>query len=468
MSIEAAKRYAEEHFDDFLDDLKQLLRIPSVSADPRHREDMQRAAEFVRDRLAAAGVETRLVATDGFPIVYGERLRSDDRPTALVYGHYDVQPPDPVDQWVSPPFEPVVREGCVWARGATDDKGQLFTHIAAVHSWTTAAGELPVNVKFVIEGEEEVGSRSLETFLQDNRELLSADVAVVSDTSQYGDGIPAITYGLRGITACEVTVRGPRQDLHSGVFGGAVANPANVLARLIGSLVGPDGRIAVSGFYDAVRPIGEEERRRLAALPFDEQAFLREVGVPASFGEPEFSILERRWCRPSCDVNGLVSGYTGEGPKTIIPQSAVAKVSFRLVPDQDPDAVLDAVERHLRERCPPAVTLQFRRYHGCPGVVIDTDSAFMQAARRAIRAGFGADPVLIREGGSIPVVASFRAILGVDTLLLGWGRNSDNLHAPNEHFHLDDFRHGMLASVALWDELARCGRQRRQSATDIA
>jgi len=435
-------------------ELCQLLAIPSVSADSRRRDDCRRAAEWVRDRCAAAGLSAEIIPTPGHPIVLAEWTGAADAPTVFVYGHYDVQPPDPLHLWTTPPFEPTVRDGRLYARGATDDKGQLFTHILSVAAWMQTAGRLPVNVRFVIEGEEEVGSNHLDEFLERERDRLRCDVAVISDTAQYGDGIPAITYGLRGIVACEATVHGPDRDLHSGVFGGAVANPVNVLARLIGQLHDDQGRVQIPGFYDAVVLLTEAERREFAALPFDEREFCRSIGIPAPQGESGFTTLERRWARPTCDVNGLFGGYQGEGPKTIIPSQATAKITCRLVPDQDPHAVVAALEAFFRERAPAGVRLEFRAYHGAAATVCDTGSPYLSAARQAIADGFGREPVLIREGGSIPVVGSLRRMLGVDTLLLGWGRNSDNLHSPDEHFHLEDFHRGTAASAALWERLA--------------
>lgn len=452
--MDDVERYLGEHRERFLQELQQFLRIPSVSGDPAHRADVDRAAEFVCSQLRAAGLEAEVIPTAGHPIVYGHWLGAGNAPTALVYGHYDVQPADPLDQWVTPPFEPTVRDGAIYARGATDDKGQVFTHIKSVEAWLRTRGRLPVNVKFIIEGEEEVGSRSLEEYLERNKPRLRADIAVISDTSQYGPNRPAITYGLRGILACEVTLTGPKQDLHSGVFGGTVANPANMLARLIASLHDTAGRVQIPGFYDDVVPLSQAERRRFASLPFDEESYLKELGAPAAWGEAGYTTTERRWARPTCDVNGLLSGYTGIGPKTIVPARALAKITCRLVPNQDPARLTAALREFLQARCPPGVRLQFEAQHGCGALVFDPDSPFMNSAKRAIARAFGVEPVLIREGGSIPVVAAFRDVLGIDTLLLGWGQNSDNLHGPNEHFSLEDFRRGTHASAVLWQELA--------------
>ncbi len=456
--MERVLQYLQDSEQRLLEQLKQFLRIPSVSADPAHRQDMHAAATFLRDHFSAMGLSADVVPTDGHPIVYARWLERPDRPTVLVYGHYDVQPPDPLDQWQTPPFEPSVRDGCLYARGATDDKGQLWTHVGAVEAWLKVEGRLPVNVVFVVEGEEEVGSENLERFLRQRREELACDVVVVSDTSQYGPDLPAITYGLRGIMACEVTVRGPSQDLHSGVFGGAVTNPANALARLVASLHDDEGRVRIPGFYDRVRPLTEQERKRLAALPFDERAFFAGLGVEAGWGEPGYTVTERRWARPTCDVNGLVSGYTGEGAKTIIPSKASAKISCRLVPDQEPDEVFQSLKRYFEQNLLPGLTLELTQQHGGRPVLFDPDSPQMEAARRAIRLAFGVEPVLIREGGSIPVVATFQEVLAVSTLLLGWGQNTDNLHSPNERFRLVDWRRGTLASAYLWRELAETGQ----------
>ncbi len=441
--------------DQSVTDLKELLSIPSVSADSRHKDDCLRAAEWVQTRLTTCGFATELVETPGHPIVYAEWTGAPGAPTVLVYGHYDVQPADPLHLWTTPPFEPTVREGRLYARGATDDKGQVFTHILAAGAWMDAIGKLPVNLKFVIEGEEEVGSNNLDDYLARERDKLACDVAVISDTAQYGDGIPAITYGLRGIIACEVTVHGPDRDLHSGVFGGSVANPVNTLCRLIARLHDDQGRVTIPGFYDDVAPLTDEERQAFAALPFDEGLFCQSVGASGPHGEAGYTTLERRWARPTCDVNGILGGYQGEGPKTIIPAHATAKITCRLVPHQNPERITAALEQFLRDSAPAGVRLEFRSYHGAPATVCDTTSPYMAAAREAITQGFGREPVLIREGGSIPVVGSLKQILGVDTLLLGWGRNSDNLHSPDEHFHLEDFHRGAAASAALFSALSQ-------------
>ncbi|MEZ6063816.1 MAG: dipeptidase [Planctomycetaceae bacterium] len=445
--LKSTRDAAQEQLFDF-------LRIPSISADSRHKPDMQRCAEFVRSAMEAAGLTAQINPTKGHPIVYGERIADESRPTILIYGHYDVQPPDPLELWTSPPFEPTVRDGKIYARGATDDKGQLFTHLKSIEAWIQETGSLPVNIKFVVEGEEEVGSNNLDLFLKDNTDRLKADVAVISDSSQYGDGVPAIQYGLRGIVAAEVQLTGPSKDLHSGVFGGAVANPVNALTRLCGSLVDENGRVQIPGFYDDVAPLTEKEQAEFARLPFSEAEFLKQTGSSAVFGEAGYSTLERRWTRPTCDINGILGGYTGEGPKTIVPSKAMAKITCRLVPTQQPKKILDALEAFLKPQVPPGLKFDFLRFHGCPAFVFDPTSPWISAASEALQKAFGNAPVFIREGGSIPVVSSFQQILGIDTLLLGWGRNTDDLHSPNEHFHVADFHNGITASAYLWEALA--------------
>ncbi len=446
--------YLDQHQDQFESDLRELLRIPSVSADSNHRADIRRAADWLVAKFRGLKLTCDLVETAGHPIVLAETPHVDGAPTVLVYGHYDVQPPDPLDEWLSPPFEPTERDGNLYARGATDDKGQMLTHVLSVEAWMRTAGALPINVKLLIEGEEEVGSENLDKFIDANRERLGCDVVVISDTSQFADGVPAITYGLRGIAYYELRLRGPKQDLHSGTFGGAVKNPAVALSEMLSALIDADGRVQVPGFYDDVAALSDDERQQFAALPFDEAAFRRQVGVKATFGEAGFTTLERRWARPTFDVHGLTSGYQGEGAKTVLPAKASGKFSFRLVPNQDPKKITAALKTRLKELCPQGIEMELLDFHGAPGVVVPLVSPFMAAASRAIERGFGRAPVYIREGGSIPVVSTFRDLLGVDTLLLGWGRDDDNTHSPNEKFNLADFHRGIRASAHLWQELA--------------
>ena len=453
--LAAVANYLDQHSARFLEELKELLRIPTVSADPECKPHMRRGAEFIHRQFADLGFKTEIVHTAGHPIVYAEWLQAPGAPTVMVYGHYDVQPADPLDLWTTPPFEPTIRDGLLYARGATDDKGQMFTHIKSAEAWLRAVGSLPVNLKYVIEGEEEVGSRNLEDFLEANKDRLRCDVAVVSDTSQYAPGQPAITYGLRGILAVEVTLTGPCKDLHSGIFGGAVANPAVGIARLIASLHDDQGRVRIPGFYDKVVELTAAERQQFRDLGFDEAGFKKELGITEVAGEAGYSTIERRWARPTCEVNGLVSGYTGVGPKTIVPSKATVKITCRLVPDQDPHVLTEALHQYLKSQCPASLGFEFTSYHGCPAFVFDPNSPYIEAAAEAVREAWGVDRVrLIREGGSIPVVQTFKDVLGVDTLLLGWGLNTDNLHSPNEHFTVADFHRGIGASARLWEKLA--------------
>lgn len=448
------QRYLADHRRQFEDDLCELLRIPSVSADRSYAGDVRRAADWIAARLGRLGLAAELIETDGNPLVYAESPPVPGAPTVLVYGHYDVQPADPLHQWTSPPFEPTVRDGNLYARGATDDKGQVLTHVNSVQAWIETAGQLPLQVKFLIEGEEEVGSESLNKFLARSAGKLACNVVVVSDTAQFGPGQPAITYGLRGIAYFELRLTGPKHDLHSGTFGGGVTNPANALARMLAALVDGDGRVQVPGFYDDVIPLTDRERAQFAALSFDERAFMGRIGVDAVTGEAGYTTLERRWARPTCDINGIWGGYQGEGGKTVLPSTAGAKFSFRLVPRQDPHRVAAGLRELLMRICPPGIKMELLEMHGAPGALVSLDSPYMQAAARAIERGFERQPVFIREGGSIPIVTAFAERLGVDTLLLGWGLDDDNAHGPNEKFSLADFHRGIRASAYLWQELA--------------
>jgi len=439
----------------FESELCELLRIPSVSAIGEHRGDIERAADWVLGQFQSLGFRTEKISTSGNPLVFAESPAVSGAPTVLVYGHYDVQPVDPLAEWTTPPFEPTRRGENLYARGATDDKGQMFTHIKSAEAWLKTDGKLPVNLKFLIEGEEEVSSTNLFPFVERERAKLACDVAVISDSSQFAAGRPAITYGLRGIAYYELRLTGPKQDLHSGTFGGAVTNPAKALCLVIAALVDKQGRIQVPGFYDDVAPLTDQERQQFAALEFDEAAFMRQIDVDGLSGEIGYTTLERRWARPTCDVNGLTSGYQGEGAKTVLPARASAKFSFRLVPNQDPKKVSAALEPFLRGLLPPGIKMELIDFHGAPGVVVPLDSPYMAAAIRAIERSFGKKPVFMREGGSIPIVTTFRQQLGVDTLLLGWGLDDDNAHSPNEKFNLADFHRGIKASAYLWAELAK-------------
>lgn len=453
--MDRVKSYIESHRTAFEADLAELLRIASVSADSRRKSETRQAAEWVESQFKKLGLATELISTAGHPLVYAESPPVAGKPVALVYGHYDVQPPEPLDEWVSPPFEPTVRDGNIYARGATDDKGQMLTHVKGVEAWIRTVGKLPVQVKFLIEGEEEVGSEHLEPFVKANHQKLACDTIVISDCSQFAPGMPAITYGLRGIAYFELRLRGPKQDLHSGTFGGGVTNPANMLCELLASLKDEDGRIQVPGFYDEVVPLTDRERAEYKSLPLTDEEFMKSVGVSGLFGEAGFSSIERRWARPTCDINGLTSGYQGEGAKTVLPARASAKFSFRLVPNQDPQKIAASLRTFLQERLKPGIEMELIDHHGAPGVMVALDSPYVRAAAAAVASGFGKAPVFIREGGSIPIVTTFARELKADALLLGWGQNDDNTHSPNEKFSLGDYHRGILASAMLWQELAK-------------
>lgn len=455
--LRAIDHYLQQTQPKHLDQLKSLLRIPSVSADASYRESVGAAARSVLDTLVSAGLEAELIETDGPPLIYAESPPVAGKPVALVYGHYDVQPADPLELWTTPPFEPAERDGNLYARGATDDKGQLLTHVHAVAAWKAAGQELPMQVKFLIEGEEEVGSEQLERYLQRSgvAEKLACDVVVISDSSQYAAGQPAITYGLRGIAYFEVHFFGPKQDLHSGSFGGAVNNPAIALSKFLASLIDETGHIMLPGFYDDVQDLEESERQMWAGLNFNEGAFAKQLGVSELLGEAGYSTLERRWARPTCDVHGLWSGYQGEGGKTIIPAKAGAKLSFRLVPNQSPTQVAQQLREFVATHTPPGIRIDVIDLHGGSGVVVDPQSPYIAAAQRAIETAFGKPAVLIREGGSIPIVAQMVEKLGADVLLLGWGLDDDGAHSPNEKFCIADYFNGIRASSHLWHELSR-------------
>ncbi len=456
-SVDAALAHLRDHDAEHLAQLDELLGIPSVSADPAHDGDVRRAAQWIVDELTRVGIESATIhETDRHPIVTAEWMHAGpDAPTVLVYCHYDVQPPDPLEEWVRPPFEPRHEDDRVYARGAGDDKGQLFMHLKAAEAWMTAAGRLPINLRFFFEGDEEVGSEPIERFIAEHPELLAADVCVVSDGDTFDDdGTPAIGYGLRGIAYWEVRVRGPRQDVHSGQYGGGVDNPANVLVRMLASLVDDNGRVTVPGFYDRVRDLTDEERRAYADLPFDEREWAEETGVPAPMaGETGWTLKERLSARPTFDINGIWGGYTGEGAKTIIPAWAAAKISTRLVPDQDYREIERAMKTHLESIAPPTVEVDVRIIHGGAPVITPLDHPGIDPAKRALTAAFGREPLFTRSGGSVPVVAALDAQLGLKTLMIGFANPTGNFHAPNEWMSLRNIRDGMAAIVRLWGEL---------------
>lgn len=452
-STKSALEYLRSHRRDHVAQLIEFLRIPSISALSEHKPDVTRAAQWLKDRLMEAGIDNATIhATAGHPVVTASTALDPQKPTVLVYGHYDVQPVDPLESWRHGPFDPTVHDDILYARGASDDKGQVFMQLIAAEAWIKT-GHLPVNLKFLFEGEEEIGSVHLGEFIRAHQKALACDVAVISDTPMYQEGWPAISYGLRGLAALEIAVQGPYQDLHSGGYGGAVMNPAHALAALIASLHRPEGTVAVDGFYDDVVPLSDEERAAYRRLPFDEEAYRQELQVPALFGEPGYSVLERLWARPTLEVNGLWSGFTGEGQKTIVPASAHAKITARLVPNQDPGRVLDAVQRHLEKALPVGVTLTVRRFHGAPASITPLDHPAVRAAEAAIQDIYQTPACHIRMGGSIPVVVDFQAVLGVPTVLLGFALPNENFHAPNEHFHLQNFYRGSETVAVLWRNL---------------
>jgi len=447
-----------KHIDDNLDArLQQLfewLRIPSVSADPAFFGDCDRAAQWLVDRLSAAGLTAEKIQTGGRPAVYAEWLGAPGKPTVLMYGHYDVQPALKADGWQSEPFEPVIRDGKIYGRGGADDKGQVHTHFAAVESLLKVKGALPCNVKFIVEGEEEAGSEHTEALIRGNAKKLACDVVLVSDSPMFAAGYPSICVGLRGLAFGEVVIDGPGGDLHSGSFGGGVANPANVLARMLAQLHDDKGRIAIDGFYDDVVELTPAQRKAISDLPFDEQAFLRNTGSPVVAGEAGYTTLERIWARPSCDINGIVGGYTGEGAKTIVPRRASAKVSVRLVGNQAPEKAMDQLEAFFRKVCPRTVKLTFIRHHSGQAYLGDTSHPAFVSARKALQQAFDAPAVEIREGGSIPIVATFAEVLQAPCVLMGFGLPDQNIHGPNENLHVENYHKGTRSIAAFLVEIA--------------
>ena len=442
----------------YVDELKALLAIPSISALPAHKPDVIACADWCAAEMRRVGLQdVRLVETAGHPIVRGDWLGAAGAPTVLFYGHYDVQPVDPVNLWESPPFEATVRDGEIYARGAADDKGQVFMHLKAIEAHLKQQGRLPVNIKVLLEGEEEVGSEHLDDFIRTHKDDLRADVVVISDSTMFARGVPSICYGLRGLVYCQIDLRGSATDLHSGSFGGAVANPAFVLAQMIAQMKDRGGRIKIPGFYDDVRTLQPEEREAWAALPFNERIYRRDFGIPKLFGESDYTTLERTWARPTLEVNGLLSGFTGEGAKTVLPAVAMAKISMRLVPDQNPDKIADLFHAYVEKLAPKTVELTFTRMHGGKPWMTEYGNPYIQAAGRAIEKGFGQKPVFTREGGSIPVVSTFTAELGVPAVLFGVGLPDENAHAPNEKLDLGNFHNGVIASAYLYDEIGRLG-----------
>jgi len=454
MSIEKVLDWLETHRQEHVDQLVEFLKIPSISSQSEHAGDVRRAADFVAGEFKELGLNVEMIELDGHPLVYAESEIRADRKTLLFYGHYDVQPVDPLDLWKTPPFEPRIENDIIYARGACDDKGQLYTHIKALEAYVRQGVELPVNVKFIIEGEEEAGGEGIYRYTEQNPDKLACDAIVVSDTALYNEETPAICYSLKGLSFFEVRLKGPAMDLHSGSYGGTVHNPGNALCEMVARLRDANGRCTVPGFYDDVLDLDDTERAAFASLGYTDDILKKETGAPAPYGEAGYTTLERMWGRPTCDVNGLVSGYGGEGAKTIIPSTAVAKFSMRLVPNQDPEKIAAATAAYIKKITPPGIEMEIENLHNAAPVLVPRDSAMMQAGMAAIEKGFGAKPVFIREGGSIPIVGTFQECLKSPVLLLGYGLSTDNIHSPNEKFHLANFRRGARTSAILMQEAA--------------
>ena len=449
-------RFIETHRARFVEELATWVKIPAISSDPLHKADMRKNAEHLMkelQRLKADRVE--MWETPGHPAVFASFMNAPGKPTLLVYGHHDVQPVDPLEEWVSPPFEPAVREGRMWGRGVVDDKGQVWIHVKAIESFLATMQKLPINIKLIVEGEEEIGSDNLDTLMHEKAADLTADFVCVSDTAMFGRGIPSLCVGLRGLAILEVQVSGPKQDLHSGSFGGGVANPVNALARMIASLHDADGKVAVPGFYDKVLELTEVERKEIAGLPFDEKEWLASTGSPQVVGEKGFSTLERVWARPTLDCNGISGGFSGEGSKTIIPARAMSKITCRLVPDQEPDEIAKLVAAHLEKVAPSGVRVKVTISPGGRPYLAPTDHPVFEIAKRAFAKAFGRPTVFIREGGSIPFVRTIADATGKPCLLMGFGQPDENAHAPNEWIDLENFHLGIKSAAHLYDELSR-------------
>jgi len=455
MASEKVLAYLDSHQQEHVAQLCDFLRIPSISSQSEYADDTRRAAAFVADELKELGLKVEIADLGGHPLIYAETEIRPDRKTLLFYGHYDVQPVDPLDLWDSPPFEPVIKDEIVYARGACDDKGQVYTHIKALEAYIREGVELPVNVKFIIEGEEEAGGESVYTYTEQNAEKMACDAIVVSDTALYNETTPGICYSLKGLAYMEIRVFGPGMDLHSGSYGGTVQNPGNALAEIVAALKDKEGRCLVPGFYDDVLELEQDERDGFAELGYTDEILKKETGAPAAFGESGFTTLERMWARPTCDVNGLVSGYGGEGAKTIIPATATAKVSMRLVPDQNAETIAKAFQDYVMKIAPAGVKVEVENLHNAAPVLVPRKSDMMRAGMRSLEIGFGAKPVFIREGGSIPIVGTFQDCLKAPVLLLGYGLSTDNIHSPNEKFHLQNFWRGARTSAILMAEAAK-------------
>ncbi len=453
-------RYLEEHHERHVEELKDFIRIPSVSASSAHKEDMRKAARWLADRLMEAGLEhVQVLETEGHPVVYGDWLHNPGQPTALIYGHYDVQPADPVDQWETDPFEPVLKNGRLYGRGATDDKAQLYTQVKTVEAFLKTKGTLPVNVKFCIEGEEEIASPHLAPFLEAHAELLQADLIAISDGPMISEETPSICYGLRGICGLELEVQGPKSDLHSGLFGGGVANPATALIKLLASMKDEQDRILIEGFYDGVIPMDEAAHQAFREIPFDEEKTRVELNVQELAGETGYTFLERTSARPTLEINGLYGGYQGEGLKPIVPSGAGAKISCRLVDNQDPDDIYRKIERHVKAHTPAGVTVTMKQTHRGKPFYIPVNHPYIQAASVSYEEGFGKKPVYIRSGGSIPIIEVFSKVLGAPVVMLDFGLPEEGMHAPNEYFQLENFSKGTSTLCRFWVEVGQLGKQ---------
>jgi acetylornithine deacetylase/succinyl-diaminopimelate desuccinylase-like protein len=454
---QATDAFIEKNKDRFLEELKDFLRIPSISTLPEHAPDVQRAAGFVADSLRTAGLEhVEIIPTAKHPLVYADWLHAPGKPTVLCYGHYDVQPPDPLELWTSPPFEPTLREGNLYARGSADDKGQMYMHVKAVEALRAVNGTLPVNLKFLIEGEEEIGGESVAKYVAENAAKLKADVALVSDTALYAEGIPTLCIGLRGLIYTEIEARGPSRDLHSGLYGGTVPNAVFALAELVSKLKDPSGRIMIPGMYGDVQQPSAAEKQSWSTLPFNEQEFLKnEVGAKALTGEKGYTVLEKVWARPTLEVHGIAGGFTGAGAKTVIPARATAKVSMRLVPNQDPDKILAAFKKFVRENTPAGVETEVRVLSSGPAIMVNPDHPAIDVAARAFKDILGRDTVFVRSGGSIPIVGDFAKHLGIPTILMGFGLPDDGLHSPNEKYKLSNYYSGIMTIAHFFEEYGR-------------
>lgn len=454
--MEQVINYLKSNLNPYLDELSEYIKIPSISTLEENRNDIKKCAEFVSGQLRKAGMtRVEIFPTENHPLVYGEWLGAPGKPTVLIYGHYDVQPVDPVEDWDTPPFEMTIKEGKIFARGSDDNKGQNFIHIKAIEAFFKTSGKLPLNIKFIIEGEEEIGSGNLAKFIRANKELLKCDAVMVSDSALFAPGVPTISYGLRGLSYMEIELQGPKQDLHSGAFGGAVGNPVNELAKIIAKLHDKNGKITIPGFYEDVQKVSKQEKENFTKLKFSEKKLAAELGVKSLQGEKGFSTLERLWVRPTLDCNGIVGGFTGKGAKTIIPAKASAKISMRLVPDQKPIKVAKEFKKYIKSLCPPSMKVEVNYLAGIGAVVVPLKDKAIDAAQRALTKAFGKKTIFKREGGGIPIVLEFHTSLKAPVVLMGFGLETDNIHSPNEHFPIENFEQGLISSAYFFDEFSK-------------